>query len=148
MLVIIESVLGMMNAPPTPMSARVAISWPGVVANAENSEPRPNTVIPNCSARLRPKRSPRLPAVSSRHANTSVYESTIHWSWLNVAFRSFCSFGNATLRIELSMMITRRLRHSTPRLHHRRSNERLVRSNGMSAGAGGEVMGLRTLSNP
>ena len=34
-----DSVLGMMNAPPMPMIARVAISCSGDVANAESSEP-------------------------------------------------------------------------------------------------------------
>ena len=71
-LVMIESVAGMMNAPPMPMKARVAMSWSDVVASAENSEPSPKTIRPSCSAPRRPKRSPRLPAVSSRPANTNV----------------------------------------------------------------------------
>src|SRR6185369_11589687 len=137
-LVINDNVLGMMNAPPIPMTARVAISCDGEVANAESNDPSPNTTMPNCSAPLRPKRSPRLPAVSSKHANTSVYESTIHCSWLNVASRSVCRCGNATLRIELSTMMTSRLRHNTPSTHQRSRYERVVRSNGSSAG-GDEV---------
>ena len=36
------------------------------------------------SAPLRPNRSPRLPAVSSRPANTSVYASTTHWRSLTL----------------------------------------------------------------
>ena len=68
----IESVDGMMNAPPMPMSARITISSSGVVASAEPSEPRPKTARPNVSARLRPKRSPSEPAVSSTPANTSM----------------------------------------------------------------------------
>ena len=114
-----DSVDGMMNAPPTPMRARVMIKCDGVVANADSNEPDPKMTIPSWSAPLRPKRSPRLPAVSRRHANTSVYESTIHCSWLKVALRSSCSRGKATLRMELSTMITSRLRHSTPRIHQR-----------------------------
>ena len=39
----IESVDGMMNAPPTPISARMAISSSGESASAEPSEPRPKT---------------------------------------------------------------------------------------------------------
>ena len=68
----IESVAGMMNAPPTPMSARVEMSCAGVDANADASDPRPKIVSPTWSAPRRPKRSPRLPAVSSSPANTSV----------------------------------------------------------------------------
>ncbi len=75
-----DSVPGMMNAPPMPMSEREAMSWLGELAIAESNEPSPNTARPTCRAPRRPNRSPRLPAVSSRPANTSVYESTIHWS--------------------------------------------------------------------
>ena len=70
--VMIDSVEGMMNAPPTPMRARVAISISGEVASAERPEPRPKMARPIVSPRLRPKRSPRAPAVSSRPAKTSM----------------------------------------------------------------------------
>src|SRR5205085_7235666 len=112
--------------------------------SADAIEPSPNTVIPNCNAPRRPKRSPRLPAVSNKPANTSVYESTIHCSWLFDAPRptglAFSSVGTATLRIELSTTITSRLRQSTARIHQRRWYARLVRSKGARA-AGREVMG-------
>jgi hypothetical protein len=62
----------MMNAPPTPISAREAISIPGDVATAERAEAAPKISRPSESARRRPKRSPRAPAVSSRPANTSM----------------------------------------------------------------------------
>ncbi len=68
----IDSVAGMMNAPPMPMTPRVRISWFGVCASADAIDPIPNTAMPNCNAPRRPKRSPRLPAVSSKPANTSV----------------------------------------------------------------------------
>ena len=67
-----DSVEGMISAPPTPMRARLAMSMSASVASAEASEPLPNTTSPATSARRRPKRSPRLPMVSSRPANTSV----------------------------------------------------------------------------
>ena len=38
-LVMIDSVAGMMNAPPMPMNARVAMSWSALLANADASEP-------------------------------------------------------------------------------------------------------------
>ena len=68
----IESVEGMMKAPPTPISARVAISISDDSARAESPDPSPNTTSPNVSAFLRPKRSPSAPAVSSTAANTSM----------------------------------------------------------------------------
>ena len=72
MAVMIDSVEGMMNAPPMPMSARVAISISAEVASAESPEPRPKMARPTERPRLRPKRSPRAPAVSSRPAKTSM----------------------------------------------------------------------------
>ena len=69
-MVMIDSVAGMMKAPPTPMNARVAISWVELSDIAASSDPRPNTTRPNCSAPTRPKRSPSAPAVRSRPANT------------------------------------------------------------------------------
>jgi hypothetical protein len=68
----IESVDGMMNAPPTPISARAAISDPAEPAIADQAEPAPKMSRPMFSARLRPKRSPSAPAVSSSPANTSM----------------------------------------------------------------------------
>jgi hypothetical protein len=68
----IDRVEGMMNAPPMPMTARAPISISGETASAERPEPRPKTASPMERARLRPKRSPSAPAVSSRPANTSM----------------------------------------------------------------------------
>ena len=68
----IESVEGMMNAPPMPIRARLAISVDADPANADSAEPSPKTARPNVKARLRPKRSPSAPAVRSRPANTSM----------------------------------------------------------------------------
>jgi hypothetical protein len=67
----IESVAGIISAPPTPMSPRVAMSASALDATAERAEPAPNTSRPVASARRRPKRSPRLPIARSRPANTS-----------------------------------------------------------------------------
>ena len=68
----IDSVEGMMNAPPMPISARVAISISAEPANADSAEPRPNTASPNASAFLRPKRSPRRAGSEQDAAKTSV----------------------------------------------------------------------------
>jgi hypothetical protein len=53
-LVRIESVVGKMNAPPTPMSARAAISMPGELAVDARAEKTPNHASPNISVRRRP----------------------------------------------------------------------------------------------
>jgi hypothetical protein len=68
----IDSVEGMMNAPPMPMIARAPISISGAVASAERPEPRPKMASPRVRARFRPKRSPSAPAVRSSPAKTSM----------------------------------------------------------------------------
>jgi hypothetical protein len=67
-----ESVDGMMNAPPMPISARVRISMSDEPASAERADPSPNTTKPKVSAFLRPNRSPSAPAVSRAAAKTSM----------------------------------------------------------------------------
>ncbi len=69
-LVRIDNVAGMISAPPTPMKARVKISCVAEFERAAAADPIPNSTMPACSAPLRPKRSDRLPLVSSRPANT------------------------------------------------------------------------------
>ena len=71
MLVRIESVVGMIPAAPRPISAREAISMVESVEKTAATDPAPKITSPDTSARLRPKRSPRLPAASSRPAKTS-----------------------------------------------------------------------------
>ncbi len=67
--VMIDSVAGMMNAAPMPMTARLAITCVASPDSPPSSEPNPNTASPASSARRRPKRSPIAPALSSRPAN-------------------------------------------------------------------------------
>src|SRR3954464_4107532 len=66
----IDRVDGMISAPPTPMSARLAINALDVPENADKVEPTPKITSPSASAFLRPYRSDRLPVVSRRPANT------------------------------------------------------------------------------
>src|SRR5437763_890803 len=120
-LVRIDRVVGKMNAPPTPMRARAAMSIPGELAVDASAENTPNHASPNNSVRRRPYRSPIEPAVRSRHAKTIVYASTIHCSCDPDASSARTIDGSATLRIVLSTPITTTQSESTPRTHHRRS---------------------------
>ena len=61
-LVRIDSVDGMTNAAPTPITALATISIVGSSAKAPSTEPAANTTRPACRAPLRPKRSPRAAA--------------------------------------------------------------------------------------
>ena len=121
-LVMIESVAGMISAAPMPMIARVAMRWLALVAKAEAIDAEPMIVRPMARAPRRPNRSPSEPIVSSRPANTRMYESTTHWSWLVDASRSRCNVGRATFTIVLSITISSRLRHITASTIQRRGS--------------------------
>ena len=125
-LVSTDNVDGMMNAPPTPMSARVAISTSASVANADSSEPiaehgqaeRERLVATEAvtEAARREQQSREHDRVrvddplqlTSRRAETAVLDV------------GCASVGNATLRIVLSSTITIRLTHSTSNVNQRR----------------------------
>lgn len=118
--VMTESVCGCTSAAPIPISARVPISWPGVEANAEATEARPNTTMPTTRNSRRPNRSPSTPALNISPAKTSVYELIAHSIWDWVAPRSAWMVFRATLRIVLSRMTTSRHTTSTARISQRR----------------------------
>lgn len=116
----IDSVLGMISAPPTPISTRPRISAPGVAASMATTEAAPKSASPMTITFRRPNLSERLPAVSSSPAKTSMYESRIHWRSWALAFRSSAIVGIATVRTMLSTTSTRVLRHNTIRMSQRR----------------------------
>ena len=70
-VVTIESVAGNTSAAPTPMTTRATINAFRLVAHDAAAEANPSMSRPVMSARFRPKRSPRLPAGSSKPAKTS-----------------------------------------------------------------------------
>jgi hypothetical protein len=70
MLVMMDSVEGIIMAPPMPMLARAAISMSTEPENAAQVEPAAKAARPARNTRLRPIRSARLPATSSRPAKT------------------------------------------------------------------------------
>jgi hypothetical protein len=69
-LVMTARVVGWTAAPPMPMTARQAISSPGLLLNAPSSEPAVKTDSPISSTRRRPIRSPMTPQEKSRPAKT------------------------------------------------------------------------------
>ncbi len=68
--VMMASVVGRTAAPPTPMSARKAMSIPGVVAKAQAVDAMTKMTRPMMRTFLRPYLSPRMPQVNSSEANT------------------------------------------------------------------------------
>ena len=100
-----ERVAGKVMAAPSPMTARAAISWAGLVVKPPTRLAAPNTVSPASSIPLRPNRSDRLPNVSSSAAKARLKASTTHCSWVVVAWSSRTSEGSATLTIVVSRLI-------------------------------------------
>ena len=70
MLLMMDSVEGIISAPPTPMLARAAMRVPTSPEKAAQADPAAKTARPARNVFLRPIRSARLPAASSRPANT------------------------------------------------------------------------------
>ncbi len=111
----------MMNAAPTPITARHAMICVTSVACDASRLARKKVASPNCSAPLRPKRSPSAPEVNNSPANTREYDATTHCSCDSVAPRSRARVGRATLSVELPPNTMSRLRQSTASVHHRRA---------------------------
>lgn len=66
----IDSVEGMISAPPTPMATRAAMTSPGFVQKVAASDAAPKSSSPMIMIFRRPNRSPRLPEVSRSPAKT------------------------------------------------------------------------------
>jgi hypothetical protein len=97
-VVMTDSVVGMMAAAPTPISARIRISVAGSFVSIPSPAAAPNSTRPAASSSFRPNRSPSAPANRSRPANTTVYASTIHVTSVWLAPVSRARLGRATLR--------------------------------------------------
>ena len=105
-LVSSDRVEGNTIAAPTPITARAAISWPGLSISPPARLARPNTDRPARSIPLRPNRSERLPTASTDPANSRLNASTTHCSCEFDACSSRTSVGSATLTIVVSRLIT------------------------------------------
>src|SRR5262245_21263272 len=99
----VASTCGAFIAAPTPWTTRAAMSS---AADADRPAARlaaPKTPTPARNSRLRPNRSPRLPAMIRIAANASRYPDTTHSSWVALAPRFRRIVGSATLTIVTSI---------------------------------------------
>ncbi len=126
MFEISDSVAGNTIAAPRPMKQRATISWPAVAVRPPATLASPNTARPASSMPLRPKRSLRLPHTSSSAANTRLYASTTHCSWLFDACSWRTSVGSATLTIVVSRLITNAATSSATRARDLRAIDVLI----------------------
>ena len=114
--VISDSVEGNTIAAPTPITARAAISWPGLSISPPARLATPKTDRPASSIPLRPNRSDRLPAASTDPANSKLNASTTHCSCEFDACSSRTSDGSATLTIVVSRLMTNAAKSSEIRI--------------------------------
>ena len=114
-----DSVDGITNAAPNPITLLLTMTAVEVSATVPMAPPSPNTASPNISARLRPNRSPSAPAVSRNPANTIAYESKIHCRSVAVASRSRWIEGIAVLSPDTPITTITSDRHITPSRNHR-----------------------------
>jgi hypothetical protein len=113
-LVMIDRVVGITSAAPTPITARRPISVDGALTSIAASEAPPKTTSPVSRIPLRPKRSPSAPAGSSSPAKTSAYASTIHCSWACEAPVPRARSGRATFSDATAATTIINARHITP----------------------------------
>jgi hypothetical protein len=108
-----ESATAETTAPPTPCTARAAMSIPWVVAMPQASEAAVKRPIPDRKSFRCPKRSPSLPPSSRKPPKVSRYAFTTQASDVWLKPRSSRIEGSATFTIVPSRTIIRSPRQST-----------------------------------
>jgi hypothetical protein len=131
--VMIDSVVGMIIAAPTPITARTAISWPASLSWVATSAPPPKTARPASRTPRRPRRSPMAPAGSRSPAKTSAYASTIHCSCVVDAPVARAMSGSATFSDDTALTTAPSEMHIEIRI---RRCERSIGGSGLSGRAG------------
>src|SRR5262249_879917 len=115
----IESDSGFSSAPPTPCTARAAISWLSVVASAQAADASVKIARPTRKIRFRPNRSPSLPPSRMRAANVRMYALTVHSRFSGLVMLSERWIeGSATFTTVLSSMIMNSAKHIANSVHH------------------------------
>ncbi len=98
---------GHISAPPTPISARQAMSSPTSGTTPHSSEKKAKIEAPTMNMRLRPSMSASRPPVTISTPNSSAYPLITHWARLSVVCRSCSIRGIATLSAVKSLAITK-----------------------------------------
>ena len=118
----IDSVAGITNAAPTPITARAPIKLLAELDNAANTDAAPNTIRPPFSASAAPVAVTERPGRQQEpgeHEAVRV-DDPLQRARARRAGRA-TRVGNATLRLAFATTIITRLRQSTASVHHRRS---------------------------
>jgi hypothetical protein len=108
---------GVSRAPPTPCSARAAISVPASGASPHSREAVANHTTPTTNTLRRPNRSPSAPPSRISPASVTMYALTVHWRAARSASRSRPMRGRATLTTVESSMAMPEPRTVVSRIH-------------------------------
>ena len=117
--IISESETAEATAPPTPCTARAAISTPCDSASPQQIEAIVNSAMPPMNSVRWPYRSPRRPPRSRNPPNVSRYAFTTHASEVDEKPRSSLMEGSATFTIVVSSTIMSVPRQRTIRAYQR-----------------------------
>ena len=131
----IDNVSDDISAPPTPCTARKAISSTSTVDSAQAAEPTTNMTIPTTKHRRRPNRSPSAPPSGISAANARAYALTTHSSRPADMCRPCWIDGSATSTIVTSRRIIPWARLIVASVRR----DRPFRTGGMPAAAGGRA---------
>ena len=102
-----DNVAGMMNAAPTPATARATMICIGLSKIVGANEAMAKIARPTSNAPRRPYRSPSAPAGNSKQASTSVYPSTTQVSCVCVAAVCSAMSGSAALSATIEEITSR-----------------------------------------
>src|SRR5262245_54447090 len=108
---------GTRSAPPSPCTARAAMSSLMLDARPHHTEAAVNSATPIANTRLRPKRSPAAPPTSSSADKKSAKDSITHCASNTDALNSRCSAGIAMLTTVPSMKAMLEARMVAARIH-------------------------------
>ena len=116
-----------MIPPPTPCTARAAMSTPASVAIPQPNEAAVNRTRPIVNTRRRPKMSASDPAASTVVASVSAYASTTHCSCAKLASSSRWMSGSATFTTVMSSSSMKIAVQTAISVHHLRSSPSMLR---------------------
>ena len=116
-----------MTPPPTPCTARAAMSTPASFAIPQPNDATVNSTRPIVNTSRRPKRSASDPAASTVVASVSAYASTTHCNCAKLASRSRWMSGSATFTTVMSSNNMKIAVQTAINVHHLRSSPSTAR---------------------
>ena len=119
LVITIDRAAGEMIAPPSPCTARDAISIPSDCASPHASEASVNSATPTMNTRRRPSKSAARPPSSRKPPNAIEYAVITHCRFSREKSSARPMDGSATLTIETSRIVMKNAVATTARIRQR-----------------------------